>query len=243
MGLFDFLTGGSPEKQLAKHAARIRKKDATAEDRQAAAYWLAEQATTPAVEALLGRFEMTYEHHMKDVAEKDMVSDLVTELGPIAVEGLQRFLKRCKNFARPLALLRQVAGTEAALEILLDLIETEAEKSELKPEKKRELLIVLADFQDPRATDVAIRLLQDFDEGVRYASAELLIALEDTEDIREALLGALSNTEEESNRLRVRIAEIVGGRSWSLGSHKDALTQNAPIGWSVSGNLLSQSSN
>lgn len=243
MGLLDFLTGGSPEKQLAKHAARIRKKDATAEDRQASAYWLAEQASTPAIEALLGRFEMTYEHHMKDVAEKDMVSDLVLELGPTATEALQRFLVRCKNFARPLDLLKQLAGREAALEILLDLIETEAEKSELKPEKKRELLIVLADFQDPNSTDVAVRLLQDFDEGVRYAAAEVLIALEDNEDIRQALLGALSNPEEESNRLRVRIAEIVGGRSWNLGSHLPALSSNAPVGWEVNGNHLSQTSN
>ena len=129
------------------------------------------------------------------------------------------------------------------MDILMGLIEEEAEKSELKPEKKRELLIVLAGFQDPRSTEIAARLLTDFDEGVRYAAAEVLIALEDSENIREALLSALSNAEEESNRLRVRIAEIVGGRDWPLGSHTDLLVSNAPFGWSVNGNRLSQTSN
>jgi len=243
MGLFDFLTGGSPEKQLAKHGARIRKKDATAEDRQASAYWLAEQGTTPSIVALLGRFEMTYEHHMKDVAEKDMVAQLVLELGPVSIDALKHFLKKCKNFARPLDLLKQLAGAEAALEMVLSLIEAEAAKSELKPDKKRELLIVLAEFKDARSMDVAIELLEDFDEGVRYAAAEVLIALEDNETLQVALLAALANPEEESNRLRVRIAEIVGGRSWPLGPHADSLTSNPPVGWAVSGGLLSQTTN
>jgi len=243
MGLFDFLTGGSPEKQLAKHGARIRKKDATAEDRQASAYWLAEQATTPAIVALLGRFEMTYEHHMKDVAEKDMVTDLVLELGPIAIDGLEHYLKRCKNFARPLSLLKQMAGKEAALNMVLDLIATEAAKSELKPDKKRELLIVLAEFQDSRSMDIAIELLEDFDEGVRYAAAEVLIGLEQNEAVQVALLTALANPEEESNRLRVRIAEVVGGRAWPLGVHTESISTNPPVGWSVTGDRLSESSN
>ncbi len=172
-----------------------------------------------------------------------MVSDLVLELGPVATEALEHYLKRCKNFARPLDLLKKLAGKESALNIVLTLIETEAAKSELKPDKKRDLLIVLAEFQDQRSMDIAIELLEDFDEGVRYAAAEVLIALEDNEALQVALLAALANPEEESNRLRVRIAEIVGGRAWPLGVHTESIATNPPVGWSVSGERLSQTSN
>jgi len=240
MGFFDFLSGGSPEKQIAKHSARLRKKDAQAEDRQASAYWLAETGSTPAILGLLGRFEMTYEHHMKDVAEKEMVEGLVKDLGSDSIQALEIFLGRCKNFARPLSLLQEIAGKETALEVLLQLIATEAEKSELKPDKKRQLLITLADFREPRSEESALPFLEDFDEGVRYAAAEVLIALEETAALRDALLDALANPDEESNRLRVRIAEVAGGRNWSLGSHLAQLQQNPPTGWSVQGNRLAQ---
>jgi hypothetical protein len=238
MGIFDFFTGGSPEKQIVKHGARIRKKDAQAEDRQASAYWLAEDASVPAIVALLGRFEMTYEHHMKDEAEKEMVADLIKDLDKQAIPALEIFLRRCKNFARPLALLQQIAGQEGAIVVLLELIATEAEKSELKPEKKRQLLITLAEFQDARGEVTAIEMLKDFDEGVRYAAAEVLIGLEETEALRTALLEAVANPKEESNRLRVRIAEVAGGRTWSLGPHAPHLQDHPPTGWAVQGDRL-----
>ena len=38
--------------------------------------------------ALLGRFEMTYEHSMKDASEKERVTNLVLGLGQDAVKPL-----------------------------------------------------------------------------------------------------------------------------------------------------------
>ena len=73
MGLFDFLFGGSVEQQIQKHAKRIKSKDTPIEDRQASAHWLAENASPAAIRGLIGRFEMDYEHGMKDTAEKEEV--------------------------------------------------------------------------------------------------------------------------------------------------------------------------
>ena len=85
MGLLDLLLGGSPEKQIKRYGAKLRNKDTPVEDRQAAAAWLAKNGTPDAIHALLGRFEMTYEHHMKDASEKDDVSSYVIGLGDKAV--------------------------------------------------------------------------------------------------------------------------------------------------------------
>ena len=240
MGFFDFLGGSSPEKLIAKHGIRMRKKDATAEDRHASALWLAEDGSVEALVALLGRFEMTYEHHMKDVGEKDLVAELLLEQGDQGIEALILFLPRCKNFARPLSLLERLAGRDRAIVTLLELIGAEADRSELKPEKKRQLLIKLAEYADTRAEAIALPFLEDFDEGVRYAAAEVLIAQEETEAVRSCLLTALSNPEEESNRLRVRIAEVVHSRHWGLGEHAEKLVQRPPSGWNVQGGRLVQ---
>ncbi|MEC7239700.1 MAG: HEAT repeat domain-containing protein [Myxococcota bacterium] len=239
MGFFDLFTGGSIEKQIEKHAKRIKKKDAQQEDRVASAYWLSEEGSFNAVYGLLGRFEMAYEHQMKDRAEKDLVSKLLEDLGEPAVPAIKAFLRKSSQFARPMALLETISGKEEALKMIFELLDLEAAKSELKPGKKRQLLIKLAEFQTPEVVAGAVPFLSDFDEGVRFAAVEVLIAQEETAEVRETLLSSLSDPEEESNRLRVRISEIASARRWTLGEHQKAIAANPPSGWAVAkGRLL-----
>ncbi len=239
MGLFDLFTGGSVEKQIEKHARRIRKKDAQQEDRVASAYWLQEEGSFNAIYGLLGRFEMAYEHRMKDRAEKDLVVQLVEGIGSDAIDPIKVFLRKSEQFARPMALLESIAGKEVALAMIFELLALEAAKSELKPGKKRQLLIKLAEFQEPEVVDEALPFLEDFDEGVRFAAVEVLIAQEETEVLKEKLLCSLADPEEDSNRLRVRISEVAKARRWALGEHAAALAENPPAGWTVSkGRLL-----
>ena len=239
MGIFDLFTGGSIDKQIEKHSKRIKKKDAQQEDRVASAYWLAEEGSFNSVYGLLGRFEMAYEHRMKDRAEKDLVSQLLEDLGDPGIPAIKSFLRKSSQFARPMALLEKISGKEAALVMIFELLELEAAKSELKPGKKRQLLIKLAEFQEPEVVEKAQPFLDDFDEGVRFAAVEVLLAQDETSGLREKLLSCLSDPEEESNRLRVRISEAANARRWALGTHKDAIAANPPAGWTVSkGRLL-----
>lgn len=250
MGLFDFLPFlGGPEKQLKRHVKRIKHKDAQLEDRQASAIWLAEtaqNATDPAlfqaaVKGLLGRFEMTYEHHMKDAQEKDDVADLVLGLGDRAAPAIESFLRRTRSFAHPLSLYQQITGEDSARELVLELLEKEREGSELKPEKKRLLMIKLGDFRHAEIAGRVIPFLDDFDHDVRYATVEVLIAQEGpTDAIREALVARLAHPDEDDNRLRGRIAEVVQGRSWPLGEHAGAIAERPPQGWQVQGGRLTR---
>ncbi len=237
MGWMDWLSFGSDEKMIRKHAKRIKTKDAQQEDRQASAIWLADQGSPEAIVGLLGRFEMTYEHHMKDANEKAEVEELVLALGVDAVRPLRSHLPRCKNFARPLALFQRLTSQEEALELVISMVEREA-GSELKPERKRHLLIKLAEFVAPEAQATAISFLADFDEGVRYAAAEVLIAQPDSDEVREALVTALANLQEESTRFRGRLAEIAAARRWTLGDHEQALKANSPTGYETRGGRL-----
>ena len=157
MGLFDFLFGGSVEQQIQKHAKRIKSKDTPIEDRQASAHWLAENASPAAIRGLIGRFEMDYEHGMKDTSEKEEVSQLLIGLGQAAVDPLRACLLKTEKFARPLALYAQLTSQEDAMRLTVEMIEAEATRAELHPDKRRNLLVKLADFKDVSLVAVAPR--------------------------------------------------------------------------------------
>jgi hypothetical protein len=237
--MFDFITlnFGSKDKQLVLHAKRIKTKDAQGEDRQASAFWLAQYRSPESIVGLLGRFEMTYEHLMKDADEKDEVAELVIHLGDDAVRPLESHLGRCKNFARPLALYQQLTDSDHAMAIVISLVEKEA-GSELRPEKKTHLLIKLAEYVHPDAAKTALDFLEDYDEGVRYAAAEILIKQPETPEIQTALMAGLINAKEDSTRFRGRLAEVAATRGWALGSHAKTLAESAPAGFSVRANRL-----
>ncbi len=237
MGFFDFLTGGNIQKQIARQSKRVANKNAQPEDREASALWLAENGSFEAITGLLGRFDIAIENQMKDSAEKEMVFNLLVDLGEPVLEPTRHFLFRSRHIAYPLRLLEVVGGEQALLEVIFELLDIEAAKEDFKPDRKRQLLIKMAEFRDHRIVASAHRFLNDFDEGVRYAAVETLLA-QDSQDIHAHLLDTLANPEEESNRLRVRIAEAFAARHWSVKKRLDDLSSNPPAGWKLRGNYL-----
>ena len=238
--MFGFLEGlfANRDGKVKIYAKKIRNKDTPVEERQNIALYLADDGQPDAILAMLGRFEMTYEHGMKDAQEKDEVSDLVLSLGQDAIEPLSIFLRRCQNFARPMALYEQLAGADQARALILELLDVEYEKSELKPARKKNLLIRLADFRGEDVTLSATRFLDDFDEGCRYAAVEVLLNQEETTAVRMGLIELLASQDEDSGRLKHRIAEAAVSRAWALGEHATAIGAKPPTNFAVKAGQL-----
>jgi len=229
MGLFDFITGGS-EGQLKRHTKRAKNLNAQAEDREASLHWLAEDGSEQAIFGLLGRFNVTYEHQMKDLNEKQLVFDLLEGLGDTVCGPIKVWARTAHQFARPLQLVQQFEGEEETVAFLLDLLA--GENDPFKPEKKRQILIRLAEYTDDRIVPVIEPCLRDFDEGIRYAAVEAALAQPD-ESVRLSLAECIADDKEESNRLRVRIAEAFHQRGWSLEDYAAAVESFPPHGWQV----------
>jgi hypothetical protein len=235
MGWFDWITGGE-DGQVKRHVKRIRNLNAQAEDRTASAHWLAEHGSEEAIIGLLGRFTITYEHRMKDTEEKNLVTDLLRGLGKDRIAGpIRAWCRKNEAFARPLSVVNDLEGGSAAVDLLLDMLGREVDP--FKTEKKRQILIKLSDYVDERIVERVPACLEDFDEGVRYAAAEALIA-QDVPSVQVDLAKALARRDEESNRLRVRIAEAFHKRQWSLGEHAEAVAERPPVGWTVDGDRV-----
>lgn len=235
MGWLDWLTGGE-EGQIKRHAKRVRNLNSQAEDRMASMHWLAEHGSEEAVIGLLGRFTINYEQRMKDGQEKDLVVELLRGMGKDSIgPAIRKWVRKNQAFARPIMLIDELEGPEAAVDVLLDMLGREVDP--FKPEKKRQILIKLSDYVDPRIVERVPASLEDFDEGIRYAAAEALLA-QDDDSVRDELAKALARRDEESNRLRVRLAEAFHKRSWSLGDHTEAVEERPPVGWTVKGDRV-----
>lgn len=235
MGFFDFFTGGEAG-ALKKHVKRMKNLNAQAEERMISAEWLADNGTDEAIIGLLGRYAVVYEQRMKDTQEKDRVYELLKSLGPRVCDPIRQWVRKNEQFAVPLRIIDELEGHTAAVDVLLEMLGREVDP--FKPEKKRQILIRLADYRDERIVERVPAVLHDFDEGVRYAAAEALLSQE-TDAVRDDLAAALANREEESNRLRVRLAEAFHKRGWSLSeAHAEAVADRPPHGWTMDGTRL-----
>lgn len=234
MGLFDIFL--SEEKLIAKHARTITNRDAQPEDREASVRFLADKGTERAILGLLARFDMALDHQLKDKGEKDFTFDVLASLGDKAVGPTEAFLRRCKQVAWPLQLHTALTSEARSVALVYELLDAEVKKNDFKPARKKALLLWLTERRHPGAAEAAAPLLKDFDEGVRYAAAEAVIAQND-EAGRAPLLAVLVDPEEESNRLRLRIAEVFAQRRWSVeGADEERLSTLQ--GYAVHGDRL-----
>lgn len=213
MGIFDFFL--SEEERIRRHQRTLTNRDKQPEDREAAARWLSDNATPKAMVALLTRFDMALENQLKDKSEKELVYGLLSRAGKDAIRPLERHLEKCRQVALPLKLYVDAVGEQGAIEKVFELLDLERSRDDFKPEKKVDLLVWLVERRHPRAIEVVAPLLEDFDEGVRYAAAEVCFAQQD--DAAQPLLEKiLRNPDEESNRLRVRVGDMFAQRRWAL---------------------------
>jgi hypothetical protein len=232
MGFLDSLFGGGATGQIKKHGRRMADRNAQTEDRESSAQWLSENGSEAALRALCGRFGLQLEHSLKDQKEKDRVLDLLVGHGAVAVGVAKDYARTTPSFQWPLKLVDRLEGSAAGTEMLLELLSHERVEEEFRVEKKRNLLINLAERKDPRIVAAAGRFLVDFDEGVRHGAIEA-IAAQAGDEAREPLGAALARQDEESTRIRGRLAEIFALRRWPVEDPDGWLAANMPHGYRV----------
>ena len=224
MGFMDMFI--SDDKKIRNRQRTLTNRDSQAEDREIAARWLAENGSGKALLSLLSRFDMQLEHQLNDRDERELVYALAMAVGEPIVKPLRAHLRKCKKFAMPIRLFQQLQGETKAVEFVFDLLQIELDKDNFKPEKKTDMLVWLTQFRHPGMIASAAPFLKDFDEAVRCAAAEVIISQQDDAG-RDALEAAFGNPEEDSNRLRVRLAEVFASRRWSV-SNVEAVEANLP---------------
>ncbi len=235
MAWYDIFTGNS----ITKHGRRVADRDANQDDRLASMRWLADEGTPEALSALCKRFELQLDHQLKDRTEKEECTELLAEKAGLGTAAARDFARKSPAFQNVVRLIERVEGVSAANALLLELLAGESVDNEFKPEKKRNLLVTLAERKDPRIVAAAAPFLLDFDEGVRHGAVEA-IAAQEGDAGREPLGQALANPREESTRIRGRLAEIFATRRWTAPTD-DWLRGHLPAGWALVGDYIAVS--
>ncbi len=221
MGLFDLFksgdksgkSGASPSAaKAAKWADRIEKR-AQNYDRQEAITALSAMASPEAVELLLKRFSFTIDPSITDQEEKDAAFRGILRAEREALAPVRAYAARAESLAWPMKIVKELLGPEEYVgELLAWLSRWDTEYAKFI-DPKLQLLVALEEHRDPRIRAAVEPFLEDVNEPARFHAASTLLAQDDAEAVQGLahLLG-----DEESVRVRTRIAEGLAARGWTV---------------------------
>lgn len=215
----------SKERALQRTIKKATNKLAQSADRWAAMEKLRDDGSDEALFALLQRFSFSSLKSIEDQQEKDWVVEAMIGKGEAGLPALQRFLISQANIAYPLQILQAVTTPERVLKVIDELLAVEEPGYTRDPDKRIQIIHWLTEWQectDRQAAERVAPYLADFDESVRFAAAESVATRPDP-CAAEAMVTALINPEEESGRLKARIAETMVDAGLSLCGQKKAV--------------------
>lgn len=220
MGLFDLLSkDGRERSSLEKSMARAKDPLVKSEDRFPALEKLKQIGTEEALFGLAHRFSVRCDKMMEDEQEKEWVYETFLALGDKAIPPLRRYCLAADSVSWPLRIFETLCD-EAHLTAVADELLAKLEPGYTRdPSKKVQVLGWLGDLDKLPAPEIARRVVPyvaDFDETVRFTAVESLDRKRDEASSKTQLLAALVRKEEESKRLRVRIAQLLADAGWSL---------------------------
>jgi HEAT repeat protein len=237
MGLFDLFKQDKvkkerPKSPAAKWAERIEKR-AQNYDRQEAIQALADLGTPDAVEALLKRFTFHMDPSITDQEEKDAAFKGILRAGDNAIEPVRAFAAKAESLAWPMKIMKElVDGDEYVAELLRWLSRWDTEYAKFI-DPKVQILTALEEHRHPQIREGVERFLEDVNEPARFHAVAALLAQEDA-----AAAPALAHLlgEEESVRIRTKIAEGLAARGWLVPEEeRDAVRKALPPAFAVDG--------
>ena len=202
------------DKVLNKHAQHV--------DRFAAMEKLGKDGSDESLHALCRRFAFKYDKLIEDQQEKQWVVDTLVAKGAAALPAIRRYMMSAQSLHYPLIVLGRIAPVDTSLEVVDDILREEQPGYTRDPERRTDVIGWLGECDEATSEQVTRRCipyLADFDENVRYKAVDS-IALKPHHSAAAPLVAALVREEEESRRLRVRIAEVLVENQWDLGEKK-----------------------
>jgi HEAT repeat protein len=237
MGVLDFFSkDGRDERARQKNAARVINKYAQSPDRMKALQALRDDGSDDALYALMKRFGMRYDKTIEDEQEKEWAFEALVELGAKTLPALKRYMESAESISWPLRLLEKVVATkEEQIDVVAAALERHEPGYERDPTKKIQLLSHIGGFKSARVAALAAPYLGDMDEGVRYAAVEALVRQGDEATCRGPLLEQFVSPNEESLRLRLRIADGFAELGWPVGDRRAEVEAKLPDAYQIEG--------
>jgi hypothetical protein len=224
MGLFDFFRKSPAEgsskaattkggKDISRLARVVGNKLAQDYDRQEAISQLSQMANEDGARALLRRFDFSMEPSITDRDEKEAAVEGIVGAGEAAIVPIREYCQRAEGVIWPLKCLRRVVDQERYVDELLELLEQFDTEYVRNAEPKVQLISALEEFPSEDVRLAVEPFLLDVNEHVRFTTVGTTFAVGDAQSVT-ALTEAM--IQEESLRVRNRIASGLAERAWSI---------------------------
>src|SRR5437764_3913418 len=174
MGLLDMLGMGGPEGKVRRLQKKASAKFGPAENRQGAIEELGALKTEAAVEALLLRYTFRVDPGITDDEEKARVMALIVQCGQTALGPVKRFIMTRDEISWPLRALADLLPEAEVVKFLVEVAHKVGSEYSRVPEKKVLLLHALKMHKAAEITPVVLPFLEDMDDEVQIAAAEVI---------------------------------------------------------------------
>ena len=207
------------EKKITKYRAVIRNPKAIKETRwEAIEYMKAMSEPEIAVPALIQRFEFSLEHGINDTREKEACMDGIVRHGETALTYVSDHLKSTTRIAWPIKILKALGKDSQVIDILKEALSfDDVAFDQAQVDKNYDILCYLADYQLGDFVDRVAHFLNDPDERVRFACAELLID-QDQQGISNLLEKFLADKSSENIRIHKTVIDAFAAKGWKVAS-------------------------
>lgn len=198
--------------KLTKNAKAIR------EDRWGAIAFLAEEVDDPAeaVPALLNRFEYSLEHGINDTREKEMTLKGLVKHGEAALPFLKDWLRSTSRIAWPIKAIKEIGSEEIIVDTLKHaLVFDDVSLNQAAVDKNYDILCYLREFSLEGYIKEIAHFLNDADERVRFAAAEVLIE-QGSDEVRDYLKAFLVDDSSENRRLKQAVVDAFIKKNWQV---------------------------
>jgi len=180
---------------------------------------LAEMGTDESIFGILKRFTFRTEASIVDEDEKELAYKYLVRAGASAVLPIERFVDGHDAVYWPIKALHEIAGIDAAVDLLLKVLDRSQERSGRTNEQKIQLVSNLRDFSHPRVLERLQLLVGDEDEDVRIMAMDGLLTYGEDVALQPAVRLLLDS--EESAKVKMVLLEQLIDSGWSLSTWKE----------------------
>jgi HEAT repeat protein len=232
MALKDLLTSeGRLKFRIERKTKTLLERYAQSDARMEAAETLKEIGTPQAIYGLARRFNATSENLGIDQEEKQYVRDVLIGFGAKAIDPVIRYIRNYDKVTWAIQVLDKLQSKEQLVPFLFETLH-QGDPVYIRGEKAVQILKALESLDDPTIVEGVIPCLQSPDDTVRIAAVECLESKADAR-AREPFLETLTNPEEDSVRVRMRIAEAIERLGWEVKGFRKKVETVLPEGFRV----------
>ena len=229
MGIFGKLFGGrggddgGSNSKIDKLVKKLLNAHSQTSQRQVALTQLAEIGGPEALYGILQRYTYRTDGSIVDEDEKAQVYNIIIDAGEASLGPLERFIEQHDAVYWPLKALRDLAGLDRAVEVLIRVLD-KAEGVDVRVnEQKVQLVSNLRDFEHPAIRERLEGLCSDLNEDVRIMAVDGL-ATYGPEAALSVMMERILDPDE-SARVKTIIYEQLVESGWSVAPWRGQLME------------------